>query len=93
MVFLSLTVTKSSSALALMVLNKKVTMLKLHGSQLPKDSTSNFLSMTMTSHLPVTLLNTRKGIASRKHSKGTDSKLSLYKARISIRCGAVYAPL
>jgi Transketolase, thiamine diphosphate binding domain len=57
-VFLSQTVTRPSSALVLMVLNRKVTMLKLQGSQLPKDSTSNCSSMTMTLHLPDTLLNT-----------------------------------
>jgi hypothetical protein len=57
-VFLSLTATRPFSALALMALNKKVTMLKLHDSQLPKDLTSKFSSTTMMSQLLDTLLST-----------------------------------
>ena len=45
-------------------------MLKLHGSPLLRDSTSNFSSMTLMSYLPDTLLNTWKDMMSRKHLKG-----------------------
>ena len=92
-VFLSPTVTKPFSALALMAPSKKATMLKLQGLQSLKHSTSNCSSMTMTSQLLDTLLNTLKDTMSRKHSKDMDSRLSLSKAKISTRCGVVYALL